>query len=596
MKILLTGATGYIGKRLLPVLVNTGHKVICCVRDPDSFTPPASLRPYIEVIYVDFLNAETLNNIPSNIDAAYYLIHSMSASNDYDKLEEKAANNFKDYVSQTDASHVIYLSGIVNEENLSKHLQSRKNVEIILNQGSYNLTTLRAGIIMGSGSASFEIIRDLVEKLPVMIAYIEVIYVDFLNAETLNNIPGNIDAAYYLIHSMSASNDYDKLEEKAANNFKDYVSQTDASHVIYLSGIVNEENLSKHLQSRKNVEIILNQGSYNLTTLRAGIIMGSGSASFEIIRDLVEKLPVMIAPKWLNTKCQPIGIRDVIKILELVLFNKELYNKNFDIGGSDILTYKEMLLAFASVRNLKRFIFTVPVLTPKLSSYWLYFVTSTSYQLASSLVNSMRVEVVCRDSSIFEILQITPESYVKSIERAFEKIESNQIVSSWKDAQISGVKNIVISDFIDVPSYGCYKDIRRKKYDSRESVIGKIWSIGGDTGWYYADILWKVRGYIDKLFGGVGLRRGRTNASNLNVGDALDFWRVLYSNKKEGRLLLFAEMKLPGDAWLEFKIEDDTLIQSAIFRPQGLMGRLYWFSIMPLHGIVFNGLINKLTK
>jgi len=395
---------------------------------------------------------------------------------------------------------------------------------------------------------------------------------------------------------MSNSKQYDKLEETSAKNFKDYIDKTDLDQVIYLSGIVNEEELSKHLQSRKNVENILASANFNLTTLRAGIIMGSGSASFEIIRDLVEKLPVMIAPKWLNTKCQPIGIKDVLSFLEKSLLNSKVYNQNFDIGGPDILTYKEMLLQFAEVRKLKRWIYTVPVMTPRLSSYWLYFVTSTSYMLASSLVESMTIEVVCRDRRINEILDIHPEEYIKTIDRAFVKIESNQIVSSWKDSQISGVKNISISDFIDVPDYGCFKDVRERKISSQEKVIQKIWSIGGDTGWYSANVLWKLRGYMDKIFGGVGLRRGRTNANTLRVGDALDFWRVLYANKEEGRLLLFAEMKVPGEAWLEFKIKEEKLIQSATFRPHGLIGRLYWYAVLPFHGIVFNGMINEIVN
>ncbi|HZH87889.1 MAG TPA: SDR family oxidoreductase, partial [Chitinophagaceae bacterium] len=350
------------------------------------------------------------------------------------------------------------------------------------------------------------------------------------------------------------------------------------------------------MKSRKNVENILGDKQFNLTTLRAGIIVGSGSASFEIIRDLVEKLPIMIAPKWLNTRCQPIGIKDVIRFLEKSLLKEELYNQNFDIGGPDILTYREMLVEYAAVRNLKRWIYTIPVMTPKLSSYWLYFVTSTSYKLATSLVESMKVEVVCRDRRINKILDINPEGYVKAIERAFAKIEDNQIVSSWKDAQVSGVKKINIADFIEIPDYGCFKDVREREFKSKEAVIDKIWSIGGDSGWYSANLLWRFRGFIDKVFGGVGLRRGRTNATKLEAGDALDFWRVLYANRMEGSLLLFAEMKLPGEAWLEFKIKNNKLIQTATFRPHGILGRLYWYAVLPFHGIVFKGMINKITN
>lgn len=255
-----------------------------------------------------------------------------------------------------------------------------------------------------------------------------------------------------------------------------------------------------------------------------------------------------------------------------------------------------MLLGFAKVRGLQRRIYTVPVMTPKLSSYWLYFVTATSYKLAVALVDSMKVEVVCRNDDINRILGIRPEGYKKSIERAFTKIESNEIVSSWKDSQISGVKDFTTSDFIIVPSFGCFKDRRVRKIESRKYSIEKIWSIGGESGWYSANFLWKIRGYIDKLYGGVGLRRGRTNKTSLESGDALDFWRVLYANKEEGRLLLFAEMKLPGDAWLEFRIRNDELIQTATFRPNGVLGRLYWYAVLPFHGIVFKGMINQITK
>jgi uncharacterized protein YbjT (DUF2867 family) len=471
MKILLTGATGYIGKRLLPVLVENGHEVVCCVRDKSRFSPPSYLKQKIKIIQIDLLDKDSLNKIPKDIDAAYYLVHSMSVSSNYKSLEQQSAINFKN---------------------------------------------------------------------------------------ALNN--------------------------------------TSVEHVVYLSGITNENELSEHLESRKIVEHELGLGNYSLTTLRAGIIIGSGSASFEIIRDLVEKLPIMVTPKWLNTKCQPIGISDVIKYLSKVLLNRATYNQNFDIGGPDILTYKEMLLELAKVRNLKRKIFIVPVMTPRLSSYWLYFVTSTSYKLAIALVNSMKVEVICRPNNLNEILNITPINYHKALTNAFTKIENNQIVSSWKDAYASSGIDSHISDFIQVPTFGCFIDQRKLAFKTKEDCINKIWKIGGQTGWYYGNILWKIRGFIDRLFGGVGLRRGRTNPDILQVGDALDFWRVLYANKKEGRLLLFAEMKLPGEAWLEFKIVSETLIQTATFRPLGLMGRLYWYVVLPFHGIIFKGMLKKLTN
>ncbi|MFT7012077.1 MAG: hypothetical protein ACJAWR_002101 [Flavobacteriales bacterium] len=417
-----------------------------------------------------------------------------------------------------------------------------------------------------------------------------------MDKESLKQVPKDIDGAYYLVHSMSSSSDYKSLEQQCAVNFREAMNNTEIKHVMYLSGIVNETDLSEHLSSRKNVEIELEKGNYHLTTLRAGIIIGSGSASFEIIRDLVEKLPIMITPKWLNTKSQPIGIKDVISFLSKGIFNSKTFNHNFDIGGPDVLSYKEMLLGFAKERNLKRKIWTVPVMTPKLSSYWLYFVTSTSYKLASSLVDSMKIEVVCRDHKINKILQITPISYQKALELAFARIKNNDVLSSWKDAYASSGLTDSISDFIEVPTFGCFKDVRDREVLDNEQCIQKIWSIGGETGWYSGNWLWKLRGYLDKFVGGVGLRRGRTNPDTIHAGDALDFWRVLYANKQEGRLLLFAEMKLPGEAWLEFKIENNKLIQTATFRPLGVLGRAYWYAVFPFHGFIFKGMIRNITK
>ena len=425
---------------------------------------------------------------------------------------------------------------------------------------------------------------------------ISIIQLDLLDKKSFKNIPEDIEGAYYLVHSMTASSDYEILEQESAINFRDAMNATKVQHVIYLSGIVNEKNLSKHLSSRKNVETLLSQGNYNFTTLRAGIIIGSGSASFEIIRDLVEKLPIMVAPKWLQTKCQPIAIADVIAFLSKSMNNPLTFNQSFDIGGPDVLTYKDMLLGFSKARKLSRRIFIVPVMTPRLSSYWLYFVTSTSYKLASSLVDSMKVEVVCRNTDLNTILNVEPMSYQESLKRAFSKIENNEIVSSWKDAYVSSGMNINIADFINIPTFGCLTDSRKTTFDNREDCINRIWSIGGDTGWYYANTLWKIRGLMDKLVGGVGLRRGRTSTNTLHAGDALDFWRVLFADKKNGRLLLFAEMKVPGEAWLEFKIVDNELVQTATFRPLGLMGRLYWYSLLPVHGIIFGGMLNNLAK
>lgn len=355
MKILLTGATGYIGKRLLPLLVDKGHEVVCCVRDASRFYYQAEFGKSVTVIEVDFLDRKTLQNIPEDIDAAYYLIHSMSG----------------------DASN------------------------------------------------------------------------------------------------------YDELESIAARNFTLQLNQTKAKQVIYLSGIVNDSALSKHLSSRKAVEDILRSGAIPATTLRAGIIVGSGSASFEIIRDLVDKLPIMITPKWLNTKCQPIAISDVLEFLMRALLNPVTYNQSFDIGGPDILTYKEMLLEFAKAKKLKRYIYTVPVMTPKLSSYWLYFVTATSFKLAAALVSSMKVEVICRDNRINSLLGVNPITYEQALKRALVKIKADDILSSWKDSLISGQFSGNVKQYLKVPKKDCFIDRRKREIINRDYTIDKIWSIGG---------------------------------------------------------------------------------------------------------------------
>ena len=428
------------------------------------------------------------------------------------------------------------------------------------------------------------------------------IEVDFENDITAVQLPAQIDVAFYLIHSMSNNTlDFDETEATCARNFIALINSTTAKQIIYMSGISNAAELSKHLSSRLEVEKILAMGKPALTVLRAGIIVGSGSASFEIIRDLVEKLPVMITPKWLNTKCQPIAVRNVVQFLTAVMLKANTFHKNFDIGSTEILTYKEMLLQYATIRGLKRYIYTLPFMTPRLSSYWLYFVTSTSYPLAINLVNSMKVDVICRPNSLAEDLNIELLSYRQAVQLAFEKIDQNLVLSSWKDAFSSSRTPQQLMEYIQVPEFGCFKDEKTRLIDvDTLPVMDKIWSIGGKTGWYYGDFLWRIRGFMDKLVGGVGLRRGRTNIKTIDAGDALDFWRVLVADKKAMRLLLYAEMKLPGEAWLEFTISPVQnswqLTQTATFRPTGVWGRLYWYFSWPFHFFIFNGMINQLVK
>lgn len=480
MKILLTGSTGYIGRRLLPVLLEHGHEVICLVRDKRRF--------------------------------------------DWDDF---------------------------SEIELSK---------------------------------------------------IKVVEADLTQKASLAQAPIDFDAAYYLVHSMSSSyEDFSRMEAESANNFVDYVNRSNARQIIYLSGIVNDNDLSNHLLSRKNVEDILKSSHVPLTVLRAAIIIGSGSASFEIIRDLVEKLPVMIAPRWLKTRCQPIGIRNVIEYLHGVLLKSEAFNHSYDIGGPDILTYKQMLMGYAKVRGLRRIIITVPVLSPKLSSLWLYFVTSTSYSLARTLVSSMKNEVICHDKEIEKIVSTKILHYEESLALAFEKINQHAVISSWKDSIQNESLPINFLDNVRVPEHGILTDTRIVTFTRNKSeVVENLWRIGGNRGWYFGNPLWRIRGVMDKMVGGVGLRRGRRSEFDLKPGDALDFWRVLIADKQKGRLLLYAEMKLPGEAWLEFRIKEKNnayeLHQKATFQPLGLWGRVYWYLVLPFHGLIFpkmaQGIIN----
>ena len=345
------------------------------------------------------------------------------------------------------------------------------------------------------------------------------------------------------------------------------------------------------------MKIFLLEGNYNTTVLRAGIIVGSGSASFEIIRDITEKMPFMLAPKWALTKSQPIAIRNVLAFLSKIIFCEECYNKSYDIGGPDILTYKDMLLQYAEVRGLKRFIIPIPIMTRKLSSYWLFLITAVSFKLAASLVDSMKVEVIGKKNDLAEKFGIELLPYKEAIKIAFTRIEQNSVISSWKDSMISGRLNKEVHEFIQVPQYGVYRDVQEEGVDSIEDALERIWSIGGETGWYYATWIWNIRGLMDKLAGGIGIRRGRTNLYEIHPGDALDFWRVLLADTEKRRLLLYAEMKLPGEAWLEFSINDNGILkQVATYRPRGVYGRFYWFMLMPFHFFIFKGMARRIAR
>ncbi len=488
MKILLTGANGYIGMRLLPVLLDQGHEVFCLVRDERRF-------PYQQ------------------------------------------------------------FEGLLE------------------------------------GEASLKIIEG-----------------DLLDLESLSEIPEELDIAYYLVHSMgSGKSNFLDLEARSAENFLTALEGSKVRQIIYLSGIVNhpKEELSPHLASRLNVEEILHSGPIPATVLRAAIIVGAGSASFEIIRDLVEKLPVMIAPKWLRTPCQPIAVRNVIDYLIGVLDLENTKDETFDIAGPEAYSYADLLLQFAEVRGLKRVLLPVPLITPKLSSYWLYFMTNTSYALARSLVDSLTYNMASSESRIHSIAPLSLISYRGAVERAFSMIEQNQVKSSWIDSLSSGRMEVHRLRRVEVPRHGVSVDQRVVPFDrDPDEVAENIWRIGGAEGWYSMDWAWKLRGWLDRISGGAGLRRGRRHPSELHTGDALDFWRVLVSERKSRRLILFAEMKLPGEAWLEFRIEPNRnasveapwrIVQTATFRPRGLLGRLYWLGVLPFHHFVFTQMASEIV-
>lgn len=479
MRILLTGANGYIGMRILPVLVEAGHEVTCVVRDINRFKPSKSILDKIHLIEYDFLQPE----------------------------------------------------------NAIQHFNNKQ-----------------------------------------------------------------YDVAYYLIHSLGDTHTTLKeYELRSAGCFVLVASLTKVKQIIYLSGISNEEHLSSHLMARKVVKDVFINSGIPYTIFEAGIIVGSGSISFEIIRDLTEKIPLMIAPQWLNSRCQPIAIRNVINYLHQCLLNEACFSKTFEIGGPDVLSYKQMLLGFAKARGYKRFIISLPVPFPNLSTYWLYFATSANITIARQLVQSMKNDVVCKEFSIREIIPQELISYPDAIKMAFARIDQNMVISSWKDAASSSLNSLDFSQYIEVPTHGCYED---KKWieidkDKIEEVAQRFFSIGGEQGWYYADRLWHIRGWLDKLVGGVGLNRGRRSAVEIQTGDALDFWRVLLADHKNHRLLLFAEMKLPGEAWLEFSIIQSNnrciLKQTATFRPKGIIGRNYWYAMLPFHYFIFRNMLKRIA-
>jgi len=423
---------------------------------------------------------------------------------------------------------------------------------------------------------------------------IEVVEGDTFDKKKLKLALQDVDIAYYLIHSLNNKN-YKDLDKLSAQNFINTAKECGVKRVIYLGGLgVKNENTSEHLLSRiETGEVLSSCKEVQTIFLRAGVIIGSGSTSFEIIRNLTEKLPIMTTPKWVETKAQPIGVDDVISYLEQSLYIKEQKNLIVDIGAEQ-LTYKEMMLQTAKALGLKRVIIPLPFLTINISSYWLNLFTPVPFTVAKALIEGLKSEVLIQNNHAKEYFpNIKPIKFIEAVKQAILVIQQNQVISRWsdnlgKDWNKDHSKEIADAIFYD-----------RKEIDistiPKEKVYASFISIGGENGWFEFDFLWELRGFIDKIIGGVGLKRGRRDQSNLRIGDSLDFWKVVDIKENE-RLLLFAQMKLPGKAWLEFKIKDNKLIQTAYYYPKGLFGRIYWYGLIPIHHFVFKNMIDNIVR
>lgn len=472
MKILLTGANGYIGKRLLPVLLSMGHEVVCCVRDRKRLpAAPFLQHPSVSILELDLLNVPPSVPNLDDVDAAYYLVHSMS-----DRLQ-----------------------------------------------------------------------------------------------------------------------DFEELEVTSANNFIRLLMGTRVQQIIYLGGIVNDPRLSRHLSSRKHVDEILRSSGIPVTTLKAGIIVGSGSSSFEIIRDLVERLPVMITPRWVNTLSQPISVVNVIRYLVDALHVIETKGRTFDIGGPEALCYRDIMRIMAEELGLKRrWIIPVPILSPQLSSYWIHLITPLTHDIAKPLAEGLKNPVVCREDRIRDLIPQDLITVRGAIRTALAQVARNEVETSWSMAG-------AIPGDPDWAGGASFIDRRQAMVEAPAvAAFRAVCRIGGSHGWYAANALWTIRGWLDRLVGGPGLRRGRRDSELVAYGDAIDFWRVV-GFELNRRLALRAEMRLPGDALLEFRVTPAengrcTIEQVARFRPKGLLGMLYWYAVSPLHYIVFDGMLRGIRR
>jgi len=423
---------------------------------------------------------------------------------------------------------------------------------------------------------------------------VDIIEGDTFDLDVLDRAVEGIDAAFYLIHSMGSGEDYKKLDRQSAENFRDACIRGGVKRIIYLGGLGSKETASKHLLSRiETGEVLSARKEIQTICFRAGVIIGSGSASFEIIQNLVQKLPAMITPLWVKTKTQPISIKDVLSYLNAALDLDIRENIVIDIGA-DPMDFRGMMLGTAKVMGLRRYLFPVPVLSPKLSSYWLILFTQVPYKIASALVEGLKSEtLVLNDNAEKYFPDINPMSFSEAVQTAIDEMEQDQVVSRWCDSSagntcdvfsLDETKDAILHDRRVVPLQGI----------SQGAVFRAACAIGGEQGWYRYNYLWRIRGFLDKIIGGYGLSRGKRSTWDLRIGDALDFWKV--ADIRPGkRLLLLAQMKLPGRAWLEFEIHPDQLIQTAHFNPKGIWGRVYWYAVLPLHHYVFADLAKQIV-
>lgn len=433
-------------------------------------------------------------------------------------------------------------------------------------------------------------------------ADVEVATGDVLKPETLPAALTGVSAAYYLIHSMSASGDFHERDMVAARNFGVAARESGVQRIIYLSGLGQETDaaLSEHLSSRHATGEALRESGVPLTELRAAIIVGSGSLSFEMVRDLTERLPVMIVPKWAATRIQPIGIRDMLAYLVATLETPASAGRIIEVGGADILTYADMMRQYAEERRLRRRLIHVPVLTPRLSSYWVHWVTPVSAAIARPLIEGLRNEVIVHDLSARELFPgIDPSDYRTAVRRALERVREGDIESIWSDALSSSQGDRKPSFF--TLEQGMFIERREQAVGAPAADVYRAFTgVGGKRGWPAFDWAWKVRGLMDRLVGGVGMRRGRRDPDELRVGQALDFWRV-EAVEPDRLLRLRAEMKVPGRAWLQFEVNPEgenrsTLIQTAYFASRGLSGLVYWYALYPIHGLIFGQMPKRLAE